>query len=684
MFTESNSHLTDEQLLLYADGELKRPSSRQVREHLESCWSCRLRFDDLGNAIRGLVRTRNEYMLPRIAPPPHPWEGLAPKFDAIDEARAHRSVFRFMQGLRASTSWIPRRPVVAAALVIFLIVLFISTSRQVVTADTLLTRAVAVETSALKKPGNPVIHQKLKVRRKEGASRQEQSVTLDVWNDMRHNRVRQSTGGWWHVEEVNSKAATRRVEAPAPEVVADLEEVYQSNRLDWRQPLSAVMYRAWRDSLGSKNDEIQTTHLEDGATAWSLTTVSQGPVSVGGVEMARLVIRSNDWHPVSQELRVKTAVGSSDFEVSELGYQVVSLDSVPAGFFENPEPVVTPAATPTVAAVPAPVTAPGPSDDEIAAAEMDARVALHQAGADFGDPIQIIRVPGKLVEVQGLVNTAERKSEILQALSNLPWVSGKIKTIEEASLESESSRQSEGNQKQSRKQSVPASVEPTPAEARIVADDRLPIQDQLTRYFTQQHRQQQPSTSDANLDKAVRGDIENLTNQALAISDAALSKAWALRRLAQRYTPDEINRLPQKSKRQLQGLVLDDFRNIEKQIGDGQQLLKPVLTAVLDGHPDLLSATTTTAVPGRSLAGEWPQFADPLFDTVNQVDRLTRGLFAQAGFPVEVDLSPNGSGPLKIAPPEKYVADLLAAYARLDAALPGLEKKLTEESLGNH
>jgi hypothetical protein len=49
-------HLSDEQLLLNVEGEMPAQDQRSVRGHLEACWSCRARLQELENAIADVVR----------------------------------------------------------------------------------------------------------------------------------------------------------------------------------------------------------------------------------------------------------------------------------------------------------------------------------------------------------------------------------------------------------------------------------------------------------------------------------------------------------------------------------------------------------------------------------------------------------------------------------------------------
>jgi hypothetical protein len=54
-----NAHLSDQDLIMAADGELSRRRKAQVAAHLDDCWSCRERMGSIEAAISGFVRARN-------------------------------------------------------------------------------------------------------------------------------------------------------------------------------------------------------------------------------------------------------------------------------------------------------------------------------------------------------------------------------------------------------------------------------------------------------------------------------------------------------------------------------------------------------------------------------------------------------------------------------------------------
>lgn len=51
-------HPEEADLLRYSDGELRAGDTERIARHLEACWDCRTRLDDLKNTIAEYVRYR--------------------------------------------------------------------------------------------------------------------------------------------------------------------------------------------------------------------------------------------------------------------------------------------------------------------------------------------------------------------------------------------------------------------------------------------------------------------------------------------------------------------------------------------------------------------------------------------------------------------------------------------------
>ena len=62
------SHLSENDLVLAADGELPSRRKAEVNAHLEACWTCRERMLSLQETITGFVRARNRELNPQLPP----------------------------------------------------------------------------------------------------------------------------------------------------------------------------------------------------------------------------------------------------------------------------------------------------------------------------------------------------------------------------------------------------------------------------------------------------------------------------------------------------------------------------------------------------------------------------------------------------------------------------------------
>jgi hypothetical protein len=54
--SSEDSHLSDQQLLLDVEGELSTHDEKPVRSHLDACWKCRARRQEIENAIADFIR----------------------------------------------------------------------------------------------------------------------------------------------------------------------------------------------------------------------------------------------------------------------------------------------------------------------------------------------------------------------------------------------------------------------------------------------------------------------------------------------------------------------------------------------------------------------------------------------------------------------------------------------------
>ena len=101
----SAAHLTDEELLLAADGELASGDIVQVKAHLAACWDCRARMTEIEETIAGFIRVHRrtfDSQLPPVAGPRALLRARLAELAAQPEAHSWSQFFRFRPTLRVA------------------------------------------------------------------------------------------------------------------------------------------------------------------------------------------------------------------------------------------------------------------------------------------------------------------------------------------------------------------------------------------------------------------------------------------------------------------------------------------------------------------------------------------------------------------------------------------------------
>jgi hypothetical protein len=136
--------------------------------------------------------------------------------------------------------------------------------------------------------------------------------------------------------------------------------------------------------------------------------------------MESLTVRPEDYHPIGRTIEFRD---NQTIEIAELDYDVLpgggAPDASSPAAIREPAPHITPH-------VPVPVTALSP--EQLDLAELDARLALHRIRADFGEQIELARAP-EGVTVTGVVDSEDRRREIVGALAMIAHVRARIETV---------------------------------------------------------------------------------------------------------------------------------------------------------------------------------------------------------------------------------------------------------------
>src|SRR6202790_3153327 len=565
--SDQNPHLSDEQLLLTMDGESSAHKAAEVEAHLEACWSCRARSDQIEKAIGDVVEYR-DYLMKSFS-------SVSSGRQAIFVARLEELArgigglplrSRIGRALRAfgliSQNLVTRRVWIGALVVASLVVLSFTRFWEVrrVLASQLLENAQIFEIRALHSVAKPLVYQKLRIRLGN------QTVTRTIYRDpvgMRQaDRLDAAKGG---AGDLANDTGLLSQPQNQPNVLrtgdAQLRQTFLSPHPNWQDPLSPASYSAWYKSLGQKLDEV-TTAGHDFITL--KTTTSEGPIAE-----ARITVRTADFHPVEEYLRLKD---TRQVEIHELAWQVLPMEAINVAAFA-PEAAPPPEIGPSLSVAP---KHPALTDAELAEAELRARVAIHAEKADLGEQIELDRdmpKPGqRSVVVRGIVSTPERKDEILAVLRGIPHVDLRLQTVEEA--------QSQQNQVTADSQiaqgvlaqeypaagvNVAAARHETPA---LVIAGRPAVEQQLEELF--------PNSEDR----------AKFINETVELVQDAMAQAWALRRLANRYTPDMVTELSSGAQQTLELLIRDHVSVLHQDVDGARNKVSP-----------LLSRTPVTAVP---------------------------------------------------------------------------------------
>ncbi|HTD85120.1 MAG TPA: hypothetical protein VK850_00960 [Candidatus Binatia bacterium] len=441
------------------------------------------------------------------------------------------------------------------AAVVIAVVVIRSNRVTIVSANELIQRATEAQAARINATMQPVVHQKLQLKAK--SQTHEESVNWEVWHEMHNSRFRSFVTN----------------QTSAADILNDLTRVFQANQMDPKRPLSAASYQAWRGSLAGKQEDVAKIKLADGAEAMTLRTFPAGAVNEGQIAEATFTVRSADWHPVEQKLTVKTANGSTVYELIETQSEVVSLNQISPAIFGPEQPTVvkadtkaSPSLSPNANVGP---TTPSPNAiAPVASAELEVEVLqlLHQAGADLGEQITVKRTAGRPVRVSGIVETVQRKAEILAALNSLagnPAVQIDIQTVAEAVAK-----------QKSRRLTSPRAVT---SEGVEIQSTGIAAEPALRAYFERRG---------AATDSAVRQFAVDMVRK----SHQAMQHLGALRRLVNQFSAGQLRALTPDARAKWLALVRAQARDYRQESAALLSDLKPIFfPGASDGLPGSLT-----------------------------------------------------------------------------------------------
>jgi hypothetical protein len=380
------NHLSDEKLSRLTAGELGTVQRSFARTHLEKCWQCRLRREALERSALQLAEYRN-CLVERIPSNPDRRSALLMLMRQPSEAAS----LPCESGIALFSSVSKRDARMSPILASFLIVvcaaclLFMVWRRPTATvrAAELLSRAENADRAVLYgKPG--VIYEKIRIRTSSGR------IEREIYRDAHRER--------------------RRVNDEDAKVEATLQSVLVSAQVDLDDPLSVASYRTWYDEQEKKVDAVS-----QGGGLLTLST----RIPEGNIRQETITVRASDFHPIQRT--IKTA-DDDVIEIAELNYALLDWSSVNEALFE---PLAAPRVEHPVLMSALPVMPALPTEAELDSAELEALLTLNRLHADEGERISIARTDHG-IEVKGIVDSTERKQEVVNGLRMLPHVKAEV------------------------------------------------------------------------------------------------------------------------------------------------------------------------------------------------------------------------------------------------------------------
>jgi anti-sigma factor RsiW len=408
-----------------------------------------------------------------------------------------------------------------------------------------------------------------------------------------------------------SQQLTRVIGAgqPASDAPA-IERLFRSANYNWDDPLSARAFETWRDQLPAKRDEVAA--MEDPQSPDRNSYRIQTTTNASELVSATLKLRMTDFEPLEGrfEFRDRDWV-----EMTELTDQPTLPASTVAGATGGMprQPGMPPDR------VEAPDEAIYPAD---IVEELQVVAALHRLGADLGDPVEITRNSGQIL-VSGTGIPPQHQKQIHEALDSMPGVV--VRFTEPGGVPSGPG--------------APPGPGGTPPETPAVRDSVGSA----------------PPAFQARLEERLGGrpQFERFSSQLLDESDAAMARAYALRRLAQQFPPDVERHLAIEDRHTLGNLWRDHLAAFAKESGQIEATLTPLLRSL---------GGTVAPLDVRSEPAGWQSATEELVSAARRVETVLAVL-------------------LGMAAPDNPAADtpsqLLAALAQLRASQEHCQRLLS-------
>jgi hypothetical protein len=579
-------HCSDELLLASLDGELSLRRERTVKKHLAACWECRARLSELEHQAEAVARSVSEQRFPG---PDHIERAKNRFLLARDESE--RSIFlrpQIERGFSLATRL--GFATVVASLFVGSVIYWRASRSQVPDPREILGRTQAFEQA---QTGNAaVVHQSFRVEIAP-LDRAAASIRhLDVWSEASSGRfaargtdesgtLRDAV--WCPNTErqylYSSGSALRLVTSSTTErttltVDSISEDGFDPDKLQ-RGFVRWVEGQRWQTlSLSSglavfisENGIMLRAERTRDASGRSLIRLRAGRDNQGRKVEISLDIDPESYRPIKETIRFQASDEAVEVRLFPERTEGLVADQVRPALFEPDGDLL--ASNIGKKTLPTPVATKPLDSGELAALEVDVLHRLDQIGAVMGEETSVSRTDGKIL-VQGVVDSEQRKDEILQSLADFegnPAIDLKILTATEAGAAEAEARKTQPTAGHVILRELEMTKEPTP----VFAELR-----QLLAESQQTKQANAPSKTQTSSPDRQDDQIRQFARTTLDESQQALLHAWALKHLIERFAPDELKAMTPDAQAKWRGLIDEHAEGFRKETEALRQSLEPV------------------------------------------------------------------------------------------------------------
>ena len=493
--------------------------------------------------------------------------GLPPLHDSLT-TQIKRSFTILQKGLRSIAAlafWLKPASVTAVvALLVITALMFVQLRRQppiALTAASLLQQSASAE-EAIAARTDQVLHRTIMFEAVATASPSKLITRhkIDIWHSAEKGITARRlyddkgvliAGDWRYADGVQT--IYHHGQRPRLQLESERRaKVIQDFSSVWQLDLSAAEF-------SSMIEDKATTNIEERSDSYVITAESLKSVSL---VKATLILTKSDLHATEQTLIVLEDNEFREFRMREISFERRAPNAVAPAVFDPEVELLGDVTSRKNLDVPQNSTSanlPISTSLPLATAALEVAVLklLSAVGADMGEQVNVTRTPEGHLRVDALVETVERKAELsraLQSVSGNPALQIRISTVAEAL-----SRQ---------KSQAKGSTTSLTIEGATMGTS-IPAHDDLRRHFAAKVE------SGDQLEESIRHFSRRMTS----MSYETVQRAMALKRLAGRFSAEDLRSMDSETRLDWLGLIRNHARALQQEIATLKKELGPVFPA---------------------------------------------------------------------------------------------------------